>query len=85
VSDESENVTFRRLIVELAEKGRLPANCPYRQFVEAGGLMSYGIDISDLGQAGIAANVAKALASDLRSGLPVSTWVQSRQSRRTAQ
>jgi putative ABC transport system substrate-binding protein len=49
VSDEAENVTFRRLIVELAEKGRLPAIYPYRQFVEAGGLMSYGIDISDLG------------------------------------
>jgi putative ABC transport system substrate-binding protein len=49
VSDEAENVTFRRLIVKLAEKGRLPAIYPYRQFVEAGGLMSYGIDISDLG------------------------------------
>jgi putative ABC transport system substrate-binding protein len=49
VMDESENVTYRRLIVELAEKGRLPTIYPYRQFVEAGGLMSYGIDVSDLG------------------------------------
>jgi putative ABC transport system substrate-binding protein len=49
VNDEPENVTYRRLIVELAEKGRLPTVYPYRQFVEAGGLMAYGIDVSDLG------------------------------------
>jgi putative ABC transport system substrate-binding protein len=49
VSDEPENVTYRGLIVELAAKGRLPTIFPYRQFVEAGGLMAYGIDVSDLG------------------------------------
>jgi putative tryptophan/tyrosine transport system substrate-binding protein len=49
VSTEAENVTFRRLIVELANKGRLPTIYPFRQFVEAGGLMAYGIDISDVG------------------------------------
>ena len=49
VNDEVENVAYRRLIVELAEKGRLPTIYPFRQFVEAGGLMSYGIDLSDLG------------------------------------
>ena len=37
------------MIVELAEKGRLPAIYPYREFVEAGGLISYGIDLRDLG------------------------------------
>jgi putative ABC transport system substrate-binding protein len=37
------------LIVELAAKGRLPTIYVYRQFVEAGGLMSYGIDVSDVG------------------------------------
>jgi putative tryptophan/tyrosine transport system substrate-binding protein len=49
VLDEPENVTYRRLIVELAAKGRLPTIYPYRQFVEAGGLMAYGIDVSDVG------------------------------------
>jgi putative ABC transport system substrate-binding protein len=49
VNDDAENVTQRTLIIELAEKGRLPTIYPYRQFVEAGGLMSYGIDVSDLG------------------------------------
>ena len=51
VTDESENVSYRRLIVELAAKGRLPTIYPYRQFVEAGGLMSYGIDVSTSGTA----------------------------------
>jgi len=49
VSAESENVTYRGLIAELAGKGRLPTIYPWRQCVEAGGLMSYGIDLSDVG------------------------------------
>ena len=49
VADEPENVTYRRLIVDMAAKGRLPTIYPWRQCVEAGGLMSYGIDLSDLG------------------------------------
>ena len=49
VNDEPENGTHRGLIAELAEKGRLPAIYHFRQFVEVGGLMSYGIDVSDLG------------------------------------
>jgi putative ABC transport system substrate-binding protein len=49
VGMEAENVAHRTLIIKLAEKGRLPTIYPYRQFVEAGGLMSYGIDVSDLG------------------------------------
>ena len=49
VTDDSENTTYRTLIVELAAKGRLPTIYPWRQFVEAGGIMSYGVDLSDLG------------------------------------
>ena len=49
VTDEPENLTHRTLIIKLAEKGRLPTIYPFRQFVEAGGLMSYGVDVSDLG------------------------------------
>jgi len=49
VSSEAEHDTNRRLIVELAEKGHLPTIYPFRQFVEAGGLMSYGIDPADVG------------------------------------
>jgi putative ABC transport system substrate-binding protein len=38
----------RKRIVELAGKYRLPAIYPQDEFVEAGGLMSYGTDYNDL-------------------------------------
>ena len=38
----------RKRIVELADKYRLPAIYPLKEFVEAGGLMSYGPDGIDL-------------------------------------
>jgi putative ABC transport system substrate-binding protein len=38
----------RKRIVELAGKNRLPAIYPQKEFVEAGGLISYGTDSSDL-------------------------------------
>jgi putative ABC transport system substrate-binding protein len=46
-----QNPTITRLaarIAELAAKARLPAIYPQREFVEAGGLISYGPDITDL-------------------------------------
>jgi putative tryptophan/tyrosine transport system substrate-binding protein len=49
VTDESEHYNYKRLIIELAAKGRLPTIYPFRQYVEAGGLMSYGIDFSHVG------------------------------------
>ena len=38
----------RKRIVELAGKYRLPTIYPHDEFVEAGGLMSYGTDVTDL-------------------------------------
>ena len=40
--------TERKRIVELAVKHRLPAIYPQKEFVDAGGLMSYGADYEDL-------------------------------------
>ena len=37
------------MIVELAEKSQLPVIYPFKLFVEAGGLMSYGNDVSVYG------------------------------------
>jgi putative tryptophan/tyrosine transport system substrate-binding protein len=48
VSADPENLANRRLIVELAEKNRLPAIYPYHEFVEVGGLMAYAADPADL-------------------------------------
>ena len=38
----------RRRLVDLAAKNRLPAVYPSREFVDAGGLMSYGPNLADL-------------------------------------
>jgi ABC-type uncharacterized transport system substrate-binding protein len=50
VNDEEENIGNFKLIIELAEKYRLPAIYPFKLFVEAGGLMSYGIDVPAIGR-----------------------------------
>jgi putative tryptophan/tyrosine transport system substrate-binding protein len=52
LSDEPEHGTHRALIVEWAEKGRIPAIYPVRDFVEAGGLMAYSIDLADIWRRG---------------------------------
>ena len=38
----------RRRLADLAAKNRLPAAYPQREFVHAGGLMSYGPNVADL-------------------------------------
>jgi putative ABC transport system substrate-binding protein len=48
VSGEGDLYAHRRLIAELAEKYRLPAMCPYRDYVDAGGLMAYTVDLAEL-------------------------------------
>jgi ABC-type uncharacterized transport system substrate-binding protein len=48
VTDHAEGFANRRLIVELAAQGRLPAIYAYREFVEAGGLMAYAFDQVDM-------------------------------------
>jgi putative tryptophan/tyrosine transport system substrate-binding protein len=48
VSGEGDLYAHRQLIVELAEKSRLPAMCPYRDYVDAGGLMAYAVDLAEL-------------------------------------
>jgi putative ABC transport system substrate-binding protein len=50
VSSIGDLVPFRQLIVELVEKSRLPAIYPWRDYVEAGGLMAYGGDLGELGR-----------------------------------
>jgi putative ABC transport system substrate-binding protein len=60
----------RKRIVELAVKYRLPAIYPDKEYVEAGGLMSYGTDITDLYR-GAAVYVDKILKGAKPADLPV--------------
>ena len=46
--DDALVFTHRTRIVRLAAKGRLPAIYFFREFVEVGGLMSYGVHLPDL-------------------------------------
>ena len=48
VVGNEESWVYRRLIVELAEKNRLPAIYLFRDYVEAGGLMAYSHDEVEL-------------------------------------
>jgi len=50
VHARGELLRSRQLIVELAEKSHLPVMYPYRDYVEAGGLMAYAIDWGELGR-----------------------------------
>jgi putative ABC transport system substrate-binding protein len=70
VSDESEHFTYRRLLVELAAKTRIPAIYAYREHVELGGLMAFSFDLEELGRHG-ARQVAEILKGANPGELPI--------------
>jgi len=41
-------LTHRKQIIELANRGRLPAVYPFREFADDGGLIAYGSNIADM-------------------------------------
>jgi putative ABC transport system substrate-binding protein len=62
----------RELIVRLADRYRVPAVYPYREFVESGGLLSYGVDLAaQFRQA--APYVDRILKGEKAADLPVQT------------
>ncbi len=70
VGGSQESSSFARLIGELAVAARLPAISPYRDFAEAGGLMTYGVNFPrELRRA--AAYVARVLDGENPGDLPV--------------
>jgi putative ABC transport system substrate-binding protein len=62
--------TNRTEIAELAVKSRLPAMYPFPEFVEAGGLMTYGVNLPDLDRRA-ATYVDKILKGAKPADLPV--------------
>jgi putative ABC transport system substrate-binding protein len=50
VHARGELLLHRELIVELAEKSKLPAIYPWREYVETGGLMAYATDFREFGR-----------------------------------
>jgi putative ABC transport system substrate-binding protein len=50
VHGRGDITAYHQLIVQLANKYRLPAIYPYRDYVEAGGLMASGGDLSEVGR-----------------------------------
>lgn len=48
INEQPENSVNARLIVELAERARLPAVFPNRQYAQMGGLIAYGNDLEEI-------------------------------------
>jgi putative ABC transport system substrate-binding protein len=63
-------LAHRKLIVELAEKHRLPICYPYRDYVDLGGLMAYAPDLSELAQR-LADNVHQILNGANPGDIPI--------------
>jgi putative tryptophan/tyrosine transport system substrate-binding protein len=70
VPSDPEFFRDRRGLVDLAAQRRTPASYEWRQFVEVGGLMSYGSNIGDLA-ARVAVYVDKILKGAKPADLPV--------------
>src|SRR3954447_18296341 len=48
ITGEGDLYANRLLSAELAQKYRMPTMCPYRDYVDAGGLMAYTVDLAEL-------------------------------------
>ena len=70
VPSTAANFANRRLIAEFAAKSRLPAMYARREFVEAGGLIAYGVGVADLFH-GLAGYIDRILKGAKPADLPV--------------
>ena len=62
---DTTTVVHRELIVALATQNRLPAVYPFRLFVDAGGLMAYGIDVAEAYETVVNLKTATAIGLDV--------------------
>ena len=70
VSGEGDLYANGQLIAELAVNKRLPIICPYRDYVEAGALMGYALDLPELFRR-MADNVHKILKGAKPGDIPI--------------
>ena len=70
VNSHGDLLTHRGLIVELAEKNRLPAIYPWREYVEEGGLMAYATDLVELSRR-MASDVQQILDGTKPGDIPI--------------
>jgi putative ABC transport system substrate-binding protein len=70
VMSDTSTIVYRKTIYSLAERYRLPTIYPYRVFAAEGGLMSYGVDVSDLLR-GAASYIDRILRGERPNELPV--------------
>lgn len=70
VGDQAENVTHRKLIVELATDSRLPTIYPFSDHVHLGGLMSYGPNIAEHMRT-VAGQIDQILKGGKHSDMPI--------------
>jgi putative tryptophan/tyrosine transport system substrate-binding protein len=70
VGSNSSLIPFRQLIVGLVAKGRLPAIYPWREYVEAGGLLAYASDLRELARR-IADDVVQILNGAQPTDIPI--------------
>jgi putative ABC transport system substrate-binding protein len=70
LSDQGEALAYRQLIVELAQKNRMPTMCADADFVDVGGLMAYAADPDAVFRA-MADDVHQILAGTKPETIPV--------------
>ena len=70
VPSTGANFANRHSIVEFAEKSRLPAMYQRREFVDAGGLIAYGVGVADLFR-GLAGYIDRIFKGAKPADLPV--------------
>jgi putative ABC transport system substrate-binding protein len=70
VMSDTSMIVYRKAIYALAARYRLPTIYPYRVFAAEGGLMSYGVDVTDLLR-GAASYIDRILRGEKPNELPV--------------
>jgi putative tryptophan/tyrosine transport system substrate-binding protein len=70
ITGEGDLYANHQLIAALAQKYQMPTMCPYRDYVDAGGLMAYTVDLAELNRR-MARDVQQILNGTKPSEIPI--------------